>query len=193
MKKFPVVIDVETKHTFREFNDPKKLGVTVVALYDYKTNQGQVFTEKEIGNLFPLLENSSYVVGFNNRSFDLPVLQAYYPGKIENFQVFDIIEDVREKLGRRLALNDLITATLGKKKTGHGLIAIDLYKEGRIDELKSYCLDDTLLTKELFDFGMKHGEIYYLDGINKASIKVNWKKYLEDEGQKNDFNLTLPF
>ena len=193
MKKFPVVIDVETKHTFREFNDPKKLGVTVVALYDYKTNQGQVFTEKEIGHLFPLLENSSYVVGFNNRSFDLPVLQAYYPGKIENFQVFDIIEDVREKLGRRLALNDLITATLGKKKTGHGLIAIDLYKEGRIDELKSYCLDDTLLTKELFDFGMKHGEIYYLDGINKASIKVNWKKYLEDEGQTNDFHLTLPF
>jgi len=26
MKKFPVVLDVETKYTFREFNDPKDLG-----------------------------------------------------------------------------------------------------------------------------------------------------------------------
>jgi len=193
MKKFPVVIDVETKHTFREFSDPEKLRVTVAAVYDYKTNQGSVFTEKDINKLFPILENSSYVVGFNNRGFDLPVLQAYYPGKIENFQVFDIIEDVREKLGRRLALNDLITTTLGKKKTGHGLIAIDLYKEGKIEELKKYCLDDTLLTKELFDFGIKYGEIYYLDGITKVAIKVNWKKYLENEGNGNDFHLTLPF
>jgi len=193
MKKFPVVIDVETKHSFREFNEPKKLGLTVVALYDYKTEKGSVFTEKEVGQLFPILENSSYVIGFNNRSFDLQVLQAYYPGKVEDFQVFDILDDVREKLGRRLALNDLISATLGKKKTGHGLQAIDFYKEGKWEELKRYCLDDTLLTKELFDFGMKNGEIYYLDGITKATIKVNWKKYLENEGKTNDFHLTLPF
>lgn len=193
MKKFPVVIDVETKHTFREFSDPEKLGITVAAVYDYKSHQGTVFTEKEINKLFPLLENSSYVVGFNNRGFDLPVLQAYYPGKVDHFQVFDIMDDIREKLGRRLALNDLISTTLGKKKTGHGLIAIDLYKEGRWDELKKYCLSDTLLTKELFDFGMKHGEIYYLNGINKEAIKVNWKKYLEGNGNGNDFHLTLPF
>ena len=193
MKKFPVVIDVETKHTFREFNDPAKLGVTVVAMYDYKTEKGTVFTEKDLGQLFTVLENCSYVIGFNNRGFDLPVLQAYYPGNVEDFQVFDIMDDIREKLGRRLALNDLITTTLGKKKTGHGLMAIDYYKEGKWDELKRYCLDDTMLTKELFDYGMKVGEIYYLNGINKETIKVNWKKYLEDEGKPNDFHLTLPF
>jgi len=72
-------------------------------------------------------------------------------------------------------------------------MAIDYYKEGKWDELKKYCLDDTMLTKELFDFGMKYGEIYYLNGIVKETIKVNWKKYLEDEGQANDFHLTLPF
>ena len=85
MKKFPVVIDVETKHTFREFNDPAKLGVTVVAMYDYKTEKGTVFTEKDLGHLFTVLENCSYVIGFNNRGFDLPVLQAYYPGNVEDF------------------------------------------------------------------------------------------------------------
>jgi len=193
MKKFPIIIDVETKHSFRDFSDPAKLGVTVVALFDYKDNRGMVFLEKEINQLFPLLENSSYIVGFNNKSFDLPVLQAYYPGRIESFTVFDIMDDVREKIGRRLALNDLITATLGKKKTAHGLMAIDYYKEGEWEKLKQYCLDDVMLTKELFDFGIKYGEIYYLNGINKEKIKVDWKKYLEEEGESSDFHLTLPF
>ncbi|KKP59280.1 MAG: hypothetical protein UR54_C0029G0001, partial [Candidatus Roizmanbacteria bacterium GW2011_GWA2_34_18] len=33
MKKFPVVIDLETKHTFRDFSEHAKLGITVLALF----------------------------------------------------------------------------------------------------------------------------------------------------------------
>ncbi|MDO8610640.1 MAG: ribonuclease H-like domain-containing protein [bacterium] len=192
MKKFPIVLDLETKHTFREFNDPKKLGISVVAIYDYKDNKGKVFEEKELNNLFPILENASYIVGYNVRSFDIAVLQAYYPGNVEHFQVFDILEDIREKIGRRLALNDVIYATFGKRKSGHGLMAIDYYKEGKWDELKKYCLDDTMLTKELFDYGIKFREINYLNEVGKISIKVDWGKYLE-ESENNDMPLTLPF
>ena len=72
------------------------------------------------------------------------------------FQIIHILDDIREKLGRRLALNDVIAATLGKKKTGHGLMAIDMYKEGRFEELKQYCLDDVMLTKGLFDHGVQN-------------------------------------
>jgi hypothetical protein len=49
-----------------------------------------------------------------------------------------------------------------------------------------------LVTKELFDFGVKVGEIYYLTPTGKATIKVNWKKYHEDSGHV-DTHLTLPF
>lgn len=192
MKKFPVVLDLETKHTFREFSDPKKLGITVVALYDYNDGKGKVFTEKEIGKVFSILENASYIIGYNVRSFDVAVLQGYYPGNVEIFKVFDILEDIREKIGRRLALNDVINATLGKKKSGHGLHAIDLYKEGKWDELKSYCLDDALLTHELFEYGIRNKEIFYLNEVGKIPIKVDWQKYLE-ESKSNDVPLTLPF
>lgn len=193
MRKFPVVLDLETKFTFRQFDDPKKLGISVAAIYDYKNNQGMVFTEQELHKLYPILENASYIVGYNVKSFDIAVLQGYYPGNTEHFSVFDILDDVREKIGRRLALNDLINATLGKKKTGHGLMAIDYYKEGKWDELKKYCLDDVLLTKELFDYGTQSGQIYFMNEVGKAPIKVEWKKYLEDSGSTNDMPLTLPF
>jgi len=193
MKKFPIVLDLETKHTFREFNDPRKLGISVVAIYDYRDNLGKVFLESELSKLFPILESASYLVGYNIRSFDMAVLQGYYPGKIEQFAVFDILEDIKEKIGRRLALNDLLAATLNKKKTGHGLQAIGYYEAGEFDKLKSYCMDDTMLTKEIFDYGIKHNEIYYVNEKGKLTIRVNWKKYLEEDSKNNDISLTLPF
>lgn len=192
MKKFPVVFDVETKHTFREFDDPAKLEITVAAVFDYKTSEGKVFTEKELPGIFPVLENASYIIGYNNKSFDIPVLAPYYPGRVESLSLFDILDDIKNKIGKRLALNDVIFATLNKRKTGHGLQAINYFREGRWDELKQYCLDDVMLTKELFEFGAKNGEIYYLDEKGKVTIKIDWKKYLESSG-KNDSHLTLPF
>lgn len=193
MSKFPVILDLETKHTFREFSDHKQLGISVVAIYDYATKKGQVFTEKELNQLYPILEKASYIIGYNSRSFDLPVLQAYYPGNIENFSQFDILEDIKEKIGRRIGLNDVAFATLNEKKTGHGLMAIDYYKEGKWDELKKYCLDDVMVTKKLFEYGIEHGEIFYMNEIGKISIKVDWKKYMDEDGGGSDMPLTLPF
>lgn len=192
MRKLPLVLDLETKHTFREFNDPKKLGITVVGIYDYRDQQYKIFEEKELTGLFSLLETCSYIIGFNVRSFDLEVLQAYYPGKVQNLPIFDLLDDIRSIIGRRLSLNDLITATLGKKKTGHGLQAIELFKEGKWEDLKKYCLDDVMLTKELFEFGAEKEEVMYLNEKGKVTINVDWKKYLQDSG-KADSHLTLPF
>lgn len=193
MKKFPLILDLETKYTFRDYDDPLKLGISVVAIYDYKRDGSEVFLEKEVNKIFPLLEESSYIIGYNIRDFDLRVLQGYYPGDIFQFAIFDILEDIKNKIGKRLALNDILAATLNKKKTGHGLMAIDYYREGRLEELKKYCLDDVMLTKEIFDFGVKKGEIYYPTVSGKGTIKIDWKKYLQEDGNGGDISMTLPF
>ena len=192
MKKFPIVLDLETKHTFREFEKHKDLGITVVGVYDYKTGQSATYLEQELNKLFQVLENTSYIIGYNVKNFDMQVLQGHYPGDITQFLIFDLCDDVKIRLGRRLSLGDLVSATLGKKKTGHGLIAIDLYKQGEWDKLKQYCLDDVNLTRELFEFGVNNGYIHYLDEYGKKTLQVEWKKYLED-GNNNDMALTLPF
>jgi DEAD/DEAH box helicase domain-containing protein len=192
MQKFPVILDLETKHTFREFDDAKKLGITVVAIYNYADQKGTVFTEKDLAQLYPILENASYIVGYNIRSFDMNVLQAYYPGNTASLPVFDILDDIKNIIGKRIGLNDVASATLNEKKSGHGLMAIDYYKEGKWEELKKYCMDDVMVTKKLFDYGFEKGEIFYMNEIGKITIKVDWKKYMEESGS-SEVALTLPF
>ncbi len=188
----PVVIDLETKKTFREVKDNKDLGVSMLGLYSYAEDKQYSFEESELNKAFPLLENASIVVGFNINSFDLPVLQPYYPGKVTNFKTFDILDYVREKLGRRLSLNDLVHGTLNKKKSGHGLLAIEYYREGKIEQLRSYCMDDVMLTKELFDYGAQNKEIMYLNERGKVQIPVDWAEYLVGDNDDHS-HLTLPF
>lgn len=191
--RYPVVFDCETKLTFRQVTNHSQLGITVVAAYDYRTEKLEVFEENELQKLFVLLENASMLIGFNIDGFDLPVLQPYYSGNVAQFKTFDILSDIRRLLGRRISLNDVVKATLGKEKSGHGLQAIQYYKEGKMDELKKYCSDDVILTKELFDFGCKNGTIYYPSySSGKEKLYVNWAKMLDYHGD-DDISLTLPF
>lgn len=192
-RRYPVIFDLETKHTFREFSEPRQLGITVLALYDYAQQKSLVFREHELSQVFPIFENASYIIGYNIISFDLAVLQEYYPGDVKQLKAFDMLEDIRNKIGRRLALNDVIAVTLDKKKTGHGLMAIDYYKQGKWEELKQYCSDDVMLTRELFEYGARTREIYYRNEIGKMKITVDWKKYLEEDTTASDTALTLPF
>ena len=71
-------------------------------------------------------------------------------------------------------------------------MAIDYYKEGKIDELKKYCLDDVMITKELFEYGVKYGEVQYINEVGRNSIRVEWKQYMEGNGNVQT-ELTLPF
>ena len=192
MQKFPLVLDLETKHTFREFDDPQKLGISVVGIYDYADRQGYIYREAELTKLFSKLEKASFVIGYNSRSFDLAVLQAYYPGDVTHLPQFDILEDIKRIIGKRIGLNDVAFATLNEKKTGHGLMAIDYYKEGKWDELEKYCLSDVMVTKRLLEYGISHEKIFYMNETGKVPIHVNWKRYMEEAGA-DETALTLPF
>ena len=193
MRKYPVVLDLETQKTFREESDPKKLGISVAVIYDYADNTGKTYLEKDISQLFPILERASYIIGYNIISFDVPVLQGYYPGDVSIFSQFDIMEDVRQKIGRRIGLNDLASATLGIKKSGHGLMAIDLFKEGKWDELSKYCLDDVLITRDVFEYGLENGHVMYKNERGVMKIEVDWKKYKDGNGNSDAMPMTLPF
>jgi DEAD/DEAH box helicase domain-containing protein len=191
----PIVFDVETQHSFREVgNNTKKLKVSVVAAYDYATNKVNIFSENNINGLFSLFEQSSLIIGYNSNSFDLVVLNEYYVGDLFNLPRFDILEDIRALTNRRYALDDVIKATLNKEKTGHGLLAIELFRQGKIKELSDYCRDDTMLTKELFDYGVNNNFIYVPTVNSKAKVKVNWQKMLNSKANNpTNHNLTLGF
>lgn len=184
-------MDLETKKSFQEVGGkkPEELGVSVVGIYSYEDDSYKAFLEKELEQLFPMLEQASFLVGFNINRFDLLVLQPYYVGNLSKLVTLDILEEVKKVLGKRIALDDLARETLGVKKSGHGLLAINYYKEGRLEKLKRYCLSDVKLTRDLFEYGKKHGRLFYKDVYGRQEIKVNW----QDLNQKTkEINLTLP-
>lgn len=192
MNTHPVVLDIESKYTFRQFADPQKLGVSVAVIYDYADGQYIAFTEDKLQDLFPRLEKASYVIGYNSAGFDLPVLQAYYHGNVAALSSFDMLEDIRQTTGRRFSLNDVAQSTLGVKKSGHGLQATEWYKTGEIDKIIKYCTDDVKITKQVFEYGCTYGCVYIGTGSQRAKIATRWEKY--KNGKKQDETVhTLPF
>jgi len=192
MSRLPVVIDLETKYTFREKKDVRELGISVFGIYDYAKDKIWVVREENIAEVFPFLENASYIIGYNVEKFDLQVLQKYYPGDVRRLPSFDLMEDIKKRVGKRIALDEVLYATLNAKKIGHGLKAVEDYKKGNWKDLEAYCLEDVRLTKELFDFGVRNGKIFYPTAEGKEEIRVDWKKFLYEDS-KSDVSLTLPF
>lgn len=177
-----VVLDIETKKSFDEVggrNNLEKLGVSVVGIYQYATNEYRCYEEKEFGLLQNLLIDATLIIGFNHIQFDMPVLQPHFSVDVKKLPCFDIMLNLQEKLGHRIGLDSLASATLGVGKTGSGLDAIRFYNEGRFEELKSYCLNDVKVTKDVYEFGLKNKKVHFNSkfGQTKKELKVDWSAH----------------
>jgi len=128
-------------------------------------------------------------VGFNINKFDLPVLSPYYIGDLSKIPTLDLLDHVHKILGFRLALDDLARATLGVKKSGHGLLAIDLFRNNKIYELFQYCLSDVRITKDLYEYGRKEKKLYFQGTHGKKEIPIDWGDITH---QASSVELTLP-
>ncbi len=182
MKDRRLVLDLETKKSFDDVGGRshlEKLGISVVGVYDYSDDSYVCYLEQDFGRLQNLLIDASLIVGFNHQLFDMPVLQPYLSIDVTQLPLFDIMLDVQKILGHRVSLDSVASATLGIGKTGSGLDAIKYYNEGRWDELKSYCLNDVKVTKEVFDYGIEHKKIAFMSkfGGQKKDILVNWSDF----------------
>jgi DEAD/DEAH box helicase domain-containing protein len=127
-------------------------------------------------------------VGFNNKGFDDQVISAYFP-EISKVNSFDILEVVANRLGFRVKLDNLAHATLGVGKSGDGLQAIEYYRQGKIEELRQYCLDDVKITQQLYEAGQQYGRLYYSDLQGKKEVLVDFTPPRAD--RKEALNLSL--
>jgi DEAD/DEAH box helicase domain-containing protein len=172
-----VVFDCETKKAFDEVGGyfPEKLGVSVVGVYFRDDEKGEewckAFREESFPAMFRIFESANRVVGFNSIAFDMAALSPYYVGNLLALPNFDIMAELEKKLGHRVSLDALAKETLGIQKSGHGLDAIRYYHEGNWEALESYCLQDVKVTKELYEYGRKAGELRFKNKWNEV-VKV---------------------
>lgn len=168
-----VILDVETKKTFDEVGGyfPDRLGISFVGVcvrHGFgEQGELQSYFEKDIPRLFPLLEQADVVVGFNIDGFDMPTFTSYYTGDIAKIPTLDIMDRIKDSIGHRISLDAVAKETLGVGKSGDGLDAIKYYKNQQWDKLEQYCLQDVKVTRDVFDYGYKHGMVKFRNKWNR--------------------------
>lgn len=169
-----VVLDIETQSA--ALSDLKQMRVSIVGAYFYETDQFESFEENQLGNLFKRLEHADRIIGYNTKGFDIPILNRYYPGDLLRIPQLDILEEIHKALGFRLKLDDVAAATVGQRKSGHGLQAVEWWKQGEIQKIKDYCLQDVKVTREVYAYGLKYGALAYEDRLGgRKAIPVDFK------------------
>ncbi|MEK7117125.1 MAG: ribonuclease H-like domain-containing protein [Patescibacteria group bacterium] len=192
MKK--IVFDIETSNIFSEVgsNNPADLAISVVGIYQYENDSYSAFLVEEFNKLWAIVENADMFITFNGDHFDIPLLNKYYPGDLLKIKSIDLLKEMQKSAGRRMKLDQIAEGTLGVNKSGHGLDAIRWWKNGEIEKLKNYCLDDVRITKNLYEYAFKEGKLIFKEGPNLNEVKLDTSGW-ETSPTSSALNYTLPF
>ncbi len=187
-----ITLDLETKNMFSDVgsNDPTALDISVVCIHDSLDDSYKSFTEANMKDLWPILEQSDMIITWNGDHFDIPLLNKYYAGDLSKIKSLDLMKEVVNVLGRRLKLDTVAQATLGKAKSGNGLEAIEWWLSGEIDKIIKYCIDDVRLTKEIYEYAITNSSLKYKDNGTIKEVKLNTTTW--EVPQSDAMTFTLP-
>src|SRR5579863_8605826 len=137
-----VYFDLETQKSAEEvggWGNISKMGMSIGVTYSTARGDYRIYGEKQVNDLITELQRADLVVGFNNLRFDYEVLHGYTALDLTQVPTLDMLVVLSEKLGHRLSLDSIATATFEVEKTAEGLQAIRWFKEGRLVEIAEYC------------------------------------------------------
>jgi len=189
-----IFFDIERRNIFQDVgtNNPADLDISVVGLYDSKDDKYHTFFIEDFANLWPIIESADMLITFNGDHFDIPLLNKHYHGDLLKIKSLDLLKEVHNSFGRRMKLDQLAEGTLGVGKSGYGLDAIRWWREGNLEKLKQYCLDDVRITKELYDYALKNNKLFFKEGGRLNEVKLETKHW-EILPEPTALNYTLPF
>ncbi|OHA20812.1 MAG: hypothetical protein A2849_03435 [Candidatus Taylorbacteria bacterium RIFCSPHIGHO2_01_FULL_51_15] len=188
-----ITFDIETANFFTDTgsNDPASLTIACVCIHDSLTDSYTSYFEEDLPKLWPILEKTDLLIGYNSNHFDIPLLNKHYPGNLTVIKSLDLMKEIQKVLGRRIKLDSIASATLGKNKSANGVLANVWWRQGEKQKVVEYCLDDVRITKELYEYALKHGKVLYPDGKMIRDLTLD----TSDWETKNETVLThtLPF
>lgn len=174
-----VYFDLETQRTANDaggWDRKHDMGMSIGVTYSCRLGEYRVYTEKTVNALIDQLVHADLVVGYNVVNFDYEVLMGYTILDLPHqCRTLDLMIDIETKLGHRLGLDAVASATLQVGKTGDGLDAIRWWREGRLMEIAEYCCFDVKCTKLVHEHGIAHRQLHYTDRFQqRKSVAVEW-------------------
>ena len=174
-----ITFDIETIGEFGSGSHAyDKVEMTICCIHDSETDTYDSFLKEDLPRLWKILEHTDVLVGYNSDHFDIPILNKYYPGDLSKIRSIDLLKEIANVLGRRVRLDAVAEGTLGKKKSGSGLQAMQWWKEGNIKKLRDYCLKDVEVTRGIFDHALKNGSLTFKELGIKKEVKLNTSSWL---------------
>jgi len=174
-----IIFDLETKKIFDDIEgyNPADLGISIISIYkrqlddELKEISGKMesFYEEDFEKMWALFSNVDRIIGFNSLHFDVPAMAPLAPYDFKKLKHFDIMDHIKNAIGFRLSLNAVATETLGHTKIDNGLNAVYYWQEHSkesLSKLKKYCEMDVVVTKEVYDYGLKNRKLKYKDKWN---------------------------
>jgi len=152
----------------------------------------------------PIHESFDPVTGKHIIQKPLPDAPEELKKMLDN-KSFDLLADLEMRLGHRVSLRALAEGTLGKQKLASGPQAVvwnrisatlrdklafaladvgDQEGAARVNELgawfqerlEQYCLQDAILVKKIFEYGVTNKRVAYIDfESERRAVKVQWR------------------
>lgn len=186
-----VTFDIETANWMSDTgtSDPADLTIALVAMHDSETDTYSSYLEHELPQMWPVLERTDVLVGYNSDHFDIPLLNKYYPGDLTKIKSLDLMREVHAVVGRRLKLDALADATLGEHKSASGAQSLQWWRAGEIEKVRAYCIKDVEITKKIFDYALAKNSVKFKELGKTREVKLNTSKWLAPEGGAMTFTM----
>lgn len=176
-----VYFDLETQRTANDaggWDRKRDMGMSIGVTYSTRLGAYEIFSEARVDALVDQLLHADLVVGFNVIGFDYEVLMGYTILDLPHMiPTLDMLCEVEAKLGHRLSLDAVASASLGTGKTADGLDAIRWWREGKLLEIAEYCCFDVKVTKMVHEYGCRERKLKYGDRFGQMrQVEVDWEK-----------------
>ncbi len=173
----PVFFDVETQDTFQDVGGryPDRLSISVAVSYNTADQAFHRYTEAEVPALVAELQAADLVVGYNLYGFDYPVVMRYTDVNLHALPSVDMLDVIYKRLGFRVGLDAVASATLGTGKSADGLQAVRWWREGKVETVFEYCEQDVAVTRDVYNFGKRHRYVQFYDRQYRLKkVPVSW-------------------
>ena len=171
--------------------DPADLTIAIVCIHDSETDTYSSYLEHELPQMWPILERTDILVGYNSNHFDIPLLNKYYHGDLTKIKSLDLMQEIYAAVGRRLKLDAIAEGTLGENKSASGAQSLQWWRAGEVEKVRAYCLKDVEITKKIMDYALKNGSVKYKELGKVREAKLDTSKWLAQTGGAMTFTLGL--
>ncbi len=178
----PLVPGIQYCEGWRDF---KRMGVSCICAYDFITDRYRVFVKDNMVEFQKLIDNTDFVVGFNNHNFDDKLCQANEI-TIPHEKSYDILVEVWAACGLSPTFNfrthggygleALSKANFNTEKSGNGALAPIWWQQKKPGAVIDYCLMDVKLTTDIMVQIYKTGKLTCPKTGNELSIRKPTEK-----------------